>query len=229
MEGFLNLLSHQQVLRCLSLLLLISPESTFLTQKMDSKQDKTLEFDNPDKPESTNLLSIFQLISGRTKERIQTKILEVIWDFHVRVMTTVRIKRKGKRECQDEGSVVMRILDISRVLPKRLKNLAVENRDKEGSCRSVALEKDVPATYKNWKACNSSELQELVNYSRTLIEFLLPYSSKAIMSTNHTQFQHCWGGSVTKKICPSLLLLISPESTFLTQKMDNKQDKTLQN
>ncbi|KAJ4945352.1 hypothetical protein NE237_000122 [Protea cynaroides] len=76
---------------------LISPESIFLTQKI-------LEFNNLDKPESTNFLSIFQLISGRTKERIQTKILEVILDFHAKVTTTVRIKRKGKRECKEEDS-----------------------------------------------------------------------------------------------------------------------------
>ncbi|KAJ4970724.1 hypothetical protein NE237_003823 [Protea cynaroides] len=67
---------------------LISLESIFLTQKI-------LEFNNLDKPESTNLLSIFQLISGRTKED-SNKILEVILDFHAKVTTTVRIKRKGR-------------------------------------------------------------------------------------------------------------------------------------
>ncbi|KAJ4961467.1 hypothetical protein NE237_021377 [Protea cynaroides] len=39
-----------------------------------------------------------------TQKMIQTKILEVILDFHARVTTTVRIKRKGKRECKEEDS-----------------------------------------------------------------------------------------------------------------------------
>eukprot|EP00177_Eucheuma_denticulatum_P006048 GFKZ01011031.1.p1 GENE.GFKZ01011031.1~~GFKZ01011031.1.p1 ORF type:complete len:432 (+),score=60.20 GFKZ01011031.1:129-1298(+) len=38
-----------------------------------------LEFDNPDRPECNNLLSIYQLVSGKTKEEVQAECCDMRW------------------------------------------------------------------------------------------------------------------------------------------------------
>lgn len=38
-----------------------------------------LEFDNPERPEATNLLSIYQCVTGRTKEEIATEVAPMKW------------------------------------------------------------------------------------------------------------------------------------------------------
>ncbi|XP_043725059.1 tryptophan--tRNA ligase, chloroplastic/mitochondrial isoform X4 [Telopea speciosissima] len=65
---------------CPSLILLISPESIFLTQKI-------LEFDNPDRPECHNLLSIYQLITGRTKEEVSRECQDMNWGTFKTLLT----------------------------------------------------------------------------------------------------------------------------------------------
>ncbi|XP_042411641.1 tryptophan--tRNA ligase, chloroplastic/mitochondrial-like isoform X2 [Zingiber officinale] len=88
--GFLKPLFHQQGLglchsqmvfqRCRSLRLLISLASIFLTQKM-------MEFDNPERPECNNLLSIYQLVTGKTKEEVENECQNMNWGTFKAILT----------------------------------------------------------------------------------------------------------------------------------------------
>ncbi|PON71360.1 Tryptophan-tRNA ligase [Trema orientale] len=46
-----------------------------------------LEFDNPERPECNNLLSIYQLVSGRTKEEVQHECQEMNWGTFKSLLT----------------------------------------------------------------------------------------------------------------------------------------------
>jgi len=46
--------------------------------KTDSGYD-TIEWDNPDRPEATNLLNIYQAVSGKSKEAILEEVAEMQW------------------------------------------------------------------------------------------------------------------------------------------------------
>ncbi|CAN1161794.1 Tryptophan--tRNA ligase, chloroplastic/mitochondrial [Linum perenne] len=70
---------------CPSLLLQINQESIFWTQKM-------LEFDNPERPESNNLLSIYQLVSGKTKEEVSQECQDMNWGTFKTVLADALIE-----------------------------------------------------------------------------------------------------------------------------------------
>ncbi|KAJ6809323.1 tryptophan--tRNA ligase, chloroplastic/mitochondrial isoform X1 [Iris pallida] len=44
-----------------------------------SRRKKNLEFDNPERPECNNLLSIYQLVTGRTKEEVALECRDMNW------------------------------------------------------------------------------------------------------------------------------------------------------
>lgn len=50
-----------------------------------------LEFDNPDRPECNNLLSIYQLISGRTKEEAAHECQDMNWGVFKTLLTDALI------------------------------------------------------------------------------------------------------------------------------------------
>ncbi|OWM63936.1 hypothetical protein CDL15_Pgr024773 [Punica granatum] len=50
-----------------------------------------LEFDNPERPECNNLLSIYQLISGKTKEEVVQECLDMNWGIFKNLITDALI------------------------------------------------------------------------------------------------------------------------------------------
>nr|CAN69374.1 hypothetical protein VITISV_008200 [Vitis vinifera] len=50
-----------------------------------------LEFDNPERPECNNLLTIYQLMSGRTKEEVAQECQGMNWGVFKRILTDALI------------------------------------------------------------------------------------------------------------------------------------------
>ncbi|KAL8171671.1 hypothetical protein V2J09_023475 [Rumex salicifolius] len=60
---------------------LLDPKDVIASKIKRCKTDSSsgLEFDNPERPECTNLLSIYQLVSGKTKEEVAQECQDMSW------------------------------------------------------------------------------------------------------------------------------------------------------
>ncbi|KAJ4957886.1 hypothetical protein NE237_024997 [Protea cynaroides] len=72
---------------------LLDPKDVIANKIKRCKTDSFpgLEFDNPGRPESNNLLSIYQLISGRTKEEVAQECQDMNWGTFKTVLTDALI------------------------------------------------------------------------------------------------------------------------------------------
>lgn len=63
-----------------------------------------LEFGNPDRPEATNLLTIYQLMTGRTREEVAAEVAEMRWsDFKPVLADAVIAHLEPIQKCAGEG------------------------------------------------------------------------------------------------------------------------------
>jgi tryptophanyl-tRNA synthetase len=66
-------------------------EITKKIKKCKTDPVKGLEFDNPDRPECHNLLSLYQLLSGKTKEEVATECQDLGWGQFKPLLTETTI------------------------------------------------------------------------------------------------------------------------------------------
>lgn len=72
---------------------LLDPKDVIANKIKRCKTDSFsgLEFDNPERPESNNLLSIYQIISGRTKEEVAQECQDMNWGTFKTIFTDALI------------------------------------------------------------------------------------------------------------------------------------------
>ncbi|XP_077217826.1 nucleotidylyl transferase superfamily protein [Tasmannia lanceolata] len=72
---------------------LLDPKDVIANKIKRCKTDSFagMEFDNPDRPECNNLLSIYQLVTGRTKEEVAEECKDVNWGMFKTLLTDALI------------------------------------------------------------------------------------------------------------------------------------------
>ncbi|KAJ3670960.1 hypothetical protein LUZ60_008386 [Juncus effusus] len=72
---------------------LLDPKDVIVNKIKRCKTDSFpgLEFDNPERPECNNLLSIYQLVSGKTKEEVQLECQNMNWGAFKPILTDALI------------------------------------------------------------------------------------------------------------------------------------------
>ncbi|KAL7166372.1 hypothetical protein ACSBR2_037110 [Camellia fascicularis] len=72
---------------------LLDPKDVIANKIKRCKTDSFpgLEFDNPDRPESNNLLSIYQVVTGRTKQEVAQECQDMNWGTFKNLLTDALI------------------------------------------------------------------------------------------------------------------------------------------